>query len=149
MRSACRSSQAIIITYIVAWALLHERGYQAKSVVESSVITKVKGTTSSNLVEGDGSEIRYDNCLFPVEHDNPLHITESGTRQTMLFPQQKMVLSSSQLMFSLLRTKLRWENGILLINCSAWDKPNRICLQTTKFWASSKQSRRLKLGIQP
>ena len=60
MRSACRSSQAIIITYIVAWALLHERGYQAKSMVESSVITKVKGTTSSNLVEGDDSEIRYD-----------------------------------------------------------------------------------------
>ena len=47
-----RSSQAMIITYIVAWALVHERGYQEASPVESSVITKVKGTTSSNLARG-------------------------------------------------------------------------------------------------
>ena len=38
----------MIISYIVVWALLHERGYQEKSPVESSVITKVKGTTSSS-----------------------------------------------------------------------------------------------------
>ena len=42
----------MIITYIVAWALLHERGYQEASSVESSVITKVKGTTSSNQARG-------------------------------------------------------------------------------------------------
>ena len=47
-----RSSQAIIITYIVAWALVHERGYQEASSVESSVITKVKGTTSSSTQRG-------------------------------------------------------------------------------------------------
>ena len=44
-----RSSQVVIITYIIAWALIHERGYQEASSVESSVITKVKGTTSSYL----------------------------------------------------------------------------------------------------
>ena len=43
-----RTSQAIIISYIVGWALIHERGYQESSPVESSFITKVKGTTSSD-----------------------------------------------------------------------------------------------------
>jgi len=47
-----RSSQALIISYIVGWALLHERGYQESAVVESSFITKVKGTTSSNMEAG-------------------------------------------------------------------------------------------------
>ena len=50
-----RSSQALIMTYIVAWALLHERGYQEASLVESSVITKVKGTTSSHVEEDSHS----------------------------------------------------------------------------------------------
>lgn len=48
-----RSSQLIIISYIVGWALVHERGYQESSPVESSFITKVKGTTSSKLKSGD------------------------------------------------------------------------------------------------
>ena len=47
-----RTSQAIIITYIVGWAMLYERGYQETSPVESSVITKVKGTASSSMEGG-------------------------------------------------------------------------------------------------
>ena len=46
-----RSSQALIISYIVGWAIIHERGYQESSPVESSFITKVKGTTSSDTQE--------------------------------------------------------------------------------------------------
>jgi len=44
-----RSSQCLIISYIVGWALIHERGYQESAPVESSFITKVKGTTSSRI----------------------------------------------------------------------------------------------------
>ena len=47
-----RTSQTIIISYIVGWALIHERGYQESSPVESSFITKVKGTTSSEGENG-------------------------------------------------------------------------------------------------
>ena len=51
--TSCRSSQALIISYIIGWALIHERGYQEAGLVESSSITKVKGTTSSNIQEGE------------------------------------------------------------------------------------------------
>ena len=51
--TSCRSSQALIISYIVGWALIHERGYQEAALVESSFITKVKGTTSSNTEAGE------------------------------------------------------------------------------------------------
>jgi hypothetical protein len=51
--TSCRSSQTLIIIYIVGWVLIHERGYQEASLVESSFITKVKGTTSSNIQEGE------------------------------------------------------------------------------------------------
>ena len=43
-----RLIQLLIISYIVGWAIIHERGYQESSPVESSFITKVKGTTSSD-----------------------------------------------------------------------------------------------------
>ena len=36
-----RSSQILIISYILGWALWHERGYQESAPVESSFITKV------------------------------------------------------------------------------------------------------------
>ena len=54
----------IIITYILAWALLHERGYQEASSVESSVITKVKGTTSSSLGQGGDSVFNNRQWLY-------------------------------------------------------------------------------------
>ena len=41
MVSYCRTSQLGIIAYIISYALIHERGYQEFSGVESSVITKV------------------------------------------------------------------------------------------------------------
>ena len=50
---SCRSSQTLIISYIVGWALIHERGYQEAALVESSFITKVKGTISSNIEAGE------------------------------------------------------------------------------------------------
>ena len=43
-----RGSQLVVISYIVGWAIIHERGYQEAAAVESSAITKVKGTTSSS-----------------------------------------------------------------------------------------------------
>ncbi|XP_023325354.1 P2X purinoceptor 4 isoform X2 [Eurytemora carolleeae] len=46
-----RSSQLGIITYIITYALLYEKGYQEWSGVESSVITKVKGTASSTQIQ--------------------------------------------------------------------------------------------------
>ena len=61
-----RSSQALIISYIVGWAIIHERGYQESSPVESSFITKVKGTTSSG-----------------TEGDNPLYNRYKGVTQVL------------------------------------------------------------------
>ena len=62
-----RSSQALIISYIVGWAIIHERGYQESSPVESSFITKVKGTTSSG-----------------TEGDNPLYNRYKGVTQVLI-----------------------------------------------------------------
>ena len=54
-----RSSQLGIITYIITYALLYEKGYQEWSGVESSVITKVNCR----------KKIYYHDDIFTVNFD--------------------------------------------------------------------------------
>jgi len=61
-----RISQSSILFYIICWALLHEKGYQEAAPVESSVITKVKGTTTSVKEGSDGFDRVWDEADYVV-----------------------------------------------------------------------------------